>query len=88
MSGGNKDSLKASTFSYRNKWLWAGLGYIALVTFMALMSIDKAIHASQELGVYQEDQTLQFLGEQKAKELREWRAGQMGVTDSEPKDNQ
>jgi len=88
MSGGNKDSSKASTFSYRNKWLWAGLGYIALVTFMALMSIDKAIHSSQELGVYQEDQTLQFLGEQKAKELREWRAGQMGVTDSEPKDSQ
>ena len=88
MSSDNKDLPEAAIFSYRNKWLWIGLGYVALIVFMALMSIDKAIHASQELGVYQEDQTLQFLGEEKAKELKEWRAGQMGITDSEPKDNQ
>jgi len=48
------------------------LAYLVLVTFLAYLSIDKAINTAQEMGHYQIEETRIFMGEQKAKALEEY----------------
>jgi len=47
------------------------LAYLVLVTFLAYLSIDKAINTAQEMGHYQIEETRIFMGEQKAEALKE-----------------
>ncbi|MBC8370855.1 MAG: hypothetical protein H8E25_12730 [Planctomycetes bacterium] len=63
------------------KWVMVAAGYLSLITFMAYMSIGKAIDKSQEMGDYQIQQTLIYQGADKAQRLREWRNERMGVED-------
>jgi hypothetical protein len=54
------------------KWVCFGIAYFCLIIFMSLSSIDKAIDMSQEMGVYQIDKTREFLGDEKAQEMKEF----------------
>jgi hypothetical protein len=54
------------------KWVCFGSAYFCLIIFMSLSSIDKAIDMSQEMGVYQIDKTREFLGDEKAQEMKEF----------------
>ena len=54
------------------KWICFGIAYFCLIIFMSLSSIDKAIDMSQEMGVYQIDKTREFLGDEKAQEMKEF----------------
>ena len=53
---------------------------------MSLSSIDKAIDTSQEMGVYQIDKTREFLGNEKAQEMKEFFDERMNV-EKVPTDN-
>ena len=54
------------------KWVCFGIAYFCLIIFMSLSSIDKAIDMSQEMGVYQIDKTREFMGDEKAQEMKEF----------------
>ena len=68
------------------KWVCFGIAYFCLIIFMSLSSIDKAIDMSQEMGVYQIDKTREFLGDEKAQELKEFFDERMNV-EKVPTDN-
>ena len=68
------------------KWVCFGIAYFCLIIFMSLSSIDKAIDMSQELGVYQIDKTREFLGDEKAQEMKEFFDERMNV-EKVPTDN-
>jgi hypothetical protein len=53
---------------------------------MSLSSINKAIDTSQEMGVYQIDKTREFLGDEKAQEMKEFFDERMNVEEV-PTDN-
>ena len=61
------------------KWVCFGIAYLGLIIFMSLSSIDKAIDTSQEMGVYQIDKTREFLGDEKAQEMKEFFDQRMNV---------
>jgi len=56
------------------------MGYAVLVVGMAYLSIEKAIHTTQEMGRYQIEETRIFQGEQKAQELEEFMQERTGQT--------
>ena len=68
------------------KWVCFGIAYFCLIIFMSLSSIDKAIDTSQEMGVYQIDKTREFLGNEKAQEMKEFFDERMNV-EKVPTDN-
>ena len=68
------------------KWVCFGIAYFCLTIFMSLSSIDKAIDMSQEMGVYQIDKTREFLGDEKAQEMKEFFDERMNV-EKVPTDN-
>lgn len=68
------------------KWVCFGIAYFCLIIFMSLSSIDKAIDMSQEMGVYQIDKTREFLGDEKAQEMKEFFDERMHVEEV-PTDN-
>ena len=68
------------------KWVCFGIAYFCLIIFMSLSSIDKAIDMSQEMGVYQIDKTREFLGDEKAQEMKEFFDERMNV-EKVPTDN-
>ena len=68
------------------KWACLGVVYFCLIIFMSLSSIDKAIDTSQEMGVYQIDKTREFLGNEKAQEMKEFFDERMNVEEV-PTDN-
>ena len=68
------------------KWVCFGIAYFCLIIFMSLSSIDKAIDMSQEMGVYQIDKTREFLGDEKAQEMKEFFDERMSV-EKVPTDN-
>lgn len=68
------------------KWVCFSVVYFCLIIFMSLSSIDKAIDTSQEMGVYQIDKTREFLGDEKAQEMKEFFDERMNVEEV-PTDN-
>ena len=68
------------------KWVCFGIAYFCLIIFMSLSSIDKAIDMSQEMGVYQIDKTREFLGDEKAQEMKDFFDERMNV-EKVPTDN-
>jgi len=54
------------------KWVGVSIVYFALIIFMAWASIGKAIDTSQEMGIYQIDKTREFMGDEKAQEMKEF----------------
>jgi hypothetical protein len=68
------------------KWCCFFVVYFCLIIFMSLSSIDKAIDTSQEMGVYQIDKTREFLGDEKAQEMKEFFDERMNVEEV-PTDN-
>ena len=72
--------------SFAVRWVCFGIAYFCLIIFMSLSSIDKAIDMSQEMGVYQIDKTREFLGDEKAQEMKEFFDERMNV-EKVPTDN-
>ncbi|MDA0667013.1 MAG: hypothetical protein O3A95_03050 [Planctomycetota bacterium] len=58
--------------TFKARYIAYGILYLAFVTGISMLTIEKAFSRSQELANYQIDKTRRFMGEEKAQEMSDY----------------
>jgi uncharacterized membrane protein len=58
--------------TFKRRYIAYGVLYLAAITGISMLTIEKAFNRSQELANYQIDKTRRFLGEEKAQEMSDY----------------